>query len=183
VLTGIIDRNIETVGDGDSAKRYATDAVRKLYFRGTPEIDAGGRFAADAVPEYIVFDKPNMAADFIRVIEEGMEKSKTTFACTDSATTVAKKPAKVEPVTVVADKDVEDDQLYDDVAEDVDDAPFDIDDEPSVDELMADIRAAFKTANADTKASVKAVLSSNGATKLDASLGIDVLKEIKAILN
>lgn len=80
-LTGVIDRDVEekevTVGKKTKIKRYATDSVRKLYFRGTPLIDAGGRFAFNAVPEYMIFDKPNMAKEFIRVIEEGMEKSKT----------------------------------------------------------------------------------------------------------
>ena len=176
VLTGIIDRNIETVGSGDDAKRYATDAVRKLYFRGTPEIDAGGRFAADAVPEYLVFDKPNMAADFIRTVEEGMEKSKTSFAPTVKP---AEKKAAVKVETPAPVHVEEDEPEVEDVVEDVDI----IDNEPSIDELMAEIRAAFKVASADTKASVKAVLTANGATRLDASLGIDVLKEIKAILD
>lgn len=80
-LTGVIERDIEEkevrVGDETKKKRYATDSIRKLYFRGTPLIDAGGRFAYGAVPEYMEFDKQNMAADFIKVIEEGMEKSKT----------------------------------------------------------------------------------------------------------
>lgn len=76
-FTGVIDRNIETRGSGDKAKRYATDEIRKLYFRGTTLIDAGGRFATGAVPEYMVFDKGNMAPEFIQVVEDGMEKSKT----------------------------------------------------------------------------------------------------------
>ena len=75
-LTGVIDRNIEEIEDGDKKKRRATDTIRKLYFRETPVIDAGGRFAFGAVPEYMVFDKPNMGKEFIQVIEEGMEKSK-----------------------------------------------------------------------------------------------------------
>ena len=77
VLTGYIDRSIETVGSGDNAKRYATGEVRKLYFRGTSLIDAGSRFAPDAVPEYMVFDKMDMGDEFVRVIEQGIEKSKT----------------------------------------------------------------------------------------------------------
>lgn len=78
-LTGVIDRDFEEKKVGSKTKKYATDTVRKLYFRGTTLIDAGGRFAAGAVPEYMVFDKPDMAKDFIRVVEEGMEKSKTCF--------------------------------------------------------------------------------------------------------
>ena len=57
-LTGVIDRDLETKQVGDKTKKYATDEIRKLYFRGTTLIDAGGRFADGAVPEFMVFDKP-----------------------------------------------------------------------------------------------------------------------------
>ena len=90
VLTGVIDRDLEKktkkAGQFTKTENFVTDTVRKLYFRGTTLIDAGGRFAADAVPEYMVFDKQNMGADFIRIIEDGIEKSRT----------VAEKPT--EPV-------------------------------------------------------------------------------------
>ena len=79
-LTGVIDRDFEEKKVGDKVKKYSTDTLRKLYFRETPLIDAGGRFANGAVPEYMVFDKPNMGAEFVKVVEEGMEKSKTEFA-------------------------------------------------------------------------------------------------------
>ena len=51
--------------------------VRKLYFRGNGYIDAGCRFANDTVPEYIVFNKQNMAKDFIDVLENGLKNSRT----------------------------------------------------------------------------------------------------------
>lgn len=83
-LTGVIDRNFNTkVKDGFNGKKvkenFVTDEIRKLYFRGTSVIDAGGRFADGSVPEYLVFDKGNMAAEFIKTVEEGIEKSKTDF--------------------------------------------------------------------------------------------------------
>jgi hypothetical protein len=178
VLTGIIDRNIETVGDGDNAKRYATDAIRKLYFRGTPEIDAGGRFAAGSVPEYLVFDKPNMAADFIRIIEEGMERSKTTFAPTpETKKPTTKKSTKKAPVD-------EDDELMEKLRAAVeqaeeytkvvdDEAPFDVGSE--IDDIFAEetvedemitlddarmgaIRDSYKAADAKKKSEVKKYL-------------------------
>lgn len=81
VITGVIDRDTEkrTKKNGQFTKteNIVTDTVRKLYFRGTTLIDAGGRFADEAVPEYMVFDKKNMAKEFIEVIENGIEKSKT----------------------------------------------------------------------------------------------------------
>lgn len=188
VVTGMIDRNIETVGEGSDAKRYATDSIRKLYFRGTPEIDAGGRFAFGAVPEYLVFDKPNMAKDFIKVIEDGMEKSKTC-----NASTKAKKLTKKEKEETLEEHvSVTDDEadelrdigavLLDDEDEldntEVDTAPWDDDDTDLFDEdneddvepfdeeaAKAAIRPAFKVADAETKKAIKGIL--NGAKLAD----------------
>ncbi len=184
VLTGVIDRNIETIGDGNNAKRYATDAVRKLYFRGTPEIDAGGRFAADSVPEYLVFDKPNMAADFIRVVEEGMEKSKTNFN-TSTTKSTPNKSTKPAP-TPISEPDPE--ENWKEVA----DEDFDLFDEeetlqeeeavvPVDKETLAEIRSNFKSADADTKSQVKSVLNNyNG--KLSSEMRPSDVEKIKTIL-
>ena len=179
VLTGIIDRNIETVGEGDSAKRYATDAIRKLYFRGTPEIDAGGRFAADAVPEYMVFDKPNMAADFIRVVEEGMEKSKTDFSVKPSKP-VAKKANKPAPAPVVVEPEEPDEEIEDEeIPFDVDD---DLDEEATFDltEIRTEIRNKNKAGTPEQKKAVKALLAATGK-KLDELDDIEVLGKMLAV--
>jgi len=105
VLTGVIDRDTEkrTEGSGQfkKTKNYLTDTVRKLYFRETPLIDAGGRFKMDAVPEYMVFDKSDMGADFIKVIEDGIENSRTVAATTKEPTF---KPETVE-IKYDADED------------------------------------------------------------------------------
>ena len=103
VLTGVIDRDTEKrvkkSGQFTKTENIVTDQVRKLYFRGTTLIDAGGRFAADAVPEYMVFDQPNMADEFIRVVEEGIEKSRTN-------STKSKEPTfKPEQVEIKYDTD------------------------------------------------------------------------------
>ena len=105
-LTGVIDRNMNTkTKEGFNGKKikenFVTDEVRKLYFRGTTVIDAGGRFAYDAVPEYMVFDKGNMAAEFIKIVEDGIEKSKTNHS------PVTQKRV-VEKVEIKADDDNED---------------------------------------------------------------------------
>lgn len=71
VLTGYIDRQVEG--------GKVSNETRKLYFRGNGFVDAGCRFSAEAVPEYIVFDKPNMAKEFISVLEEGLRKSRTNI--------------------------------------------------------------------------------------------------------
>lgn len=170
VLTGIIDRNIETVGDGDNAKRYATDAIRKLYFRGTPEIDAGGRFAADAVPEYMVFDKPNMASDFIKLVEEGMEKSKTDFSAQN------KRIVTPTPVVVVTDDLDEDDET----------APFDLDED-----LNAEAEFDFEAIRTEIKnkaraqkrtAEVKALMIEAGYKKVDEIEDIELLTKMLEVL-
>ena len=199
VVTGMIDRNIETVGEGSDAKRYATDSIRKLYFRGTPEIDAGGRFAFGAVPEYLVFDKPNMAKDFIRTIEEGMEKSKTCNATfnsdgetTKKTTKKITKKAKVEEPIIEEDEEIDATQVQSDDVNEVETAPWDDDtdeeidlfdednedDEGAFDEnaAKATIRPAFKEADAETKKIIKGIL--NGAKLAD----VHDEKTLKAIL-
>ena len=162
VLTGIIDRNIETVGEGDGAKRYATDAIRKLYFRGTPEIDAGGRFAAEAVPEYLVFDKPNMAKDFIRIVEEGMEKSKTNFNGK-----VATPAPVVKPEPVVVEEEIDDDLDFDLV-------------EVDLTEMRTEIRDKNKAGSPEQKKAAKAIINATGK-KLDEIEDVEVLNEILAV--
>ena len=170
-LTGVIDRDVEEKGDGDKKKRYATDTVRKLYFRETPLIDAGGRFAYGAVPEYMVFDKEDMGAEFIKVIEEGMEKSKKTLG--KKATVSAPKPTKkAEPI-------VED--IAEDIDEDIDDidAAEEITTEMASDypeDLVGTIRTMFKDcADKDLKAEVKGIIAQHG--KLN-DCDEDALKEI-----
>ena len=157
-LTGVIDRDVEEKGDGDKKKRYATDTVRKLYFRETPLIDAGGRFAYGAVPEYMVFDKEDMGAEFIKVIEEGMEKSKKTLG--KKATVSAPKPTKkaepiVEDIAEDIDEDIDDiDAAEETTTETASDYPED---------LVGTIRTMFKDcADKDLKVEVKEIIAQYG---------------------
>ena len=157
-LTGVIDRDVEEKGDGDKKKRYATDTVRKLYFRETPLIDAGGRFAYGAVPEYMVFDKEDMGAEFIKVIEEGMEKSKKTLG--KKATVSAPKPTKkaepiVEDIAEDIDEDIDDiDAAEETTTETASDYPED---------LVGTIRKMFKDCeDKDLKAEVKEIIAQHG---------------------
>ena len=170
-LTGVIDRDVEEKGEGDKKKRYATDTVRKLYFRETPLIDAGGRFAYGAVPEYMIFDKEDMGAEFIRVIEEGMEKSKKTLGKKSPTPKVEKKP---EPVKEDINDDIEDEI---DEIDPIDEVPFTEDvtsDYP--DDLIGTIRTMFKDCeDKDLKAEVKELIAKHG--KLN-DCDEDTLKEI-----
>ena len=160
-LTGVIDRNVEIRGEGDNAKRYATDEVRKLYFRGTTLIDAGGRFADGAVPEYLVFDKGNMGSEFVKTVEEGMEKSKTELSKRPKATTHVKAATtESTPTPTVQEEEVPF------AEDDIDDIDTPVTEETSSDypeDLDGVIRAMFKECkNADLKAKVKAVIAEYG---------------------
>ena len=168
-LTGVIDRDVEEKGEGDKKKRYATDTVRKLYFRETPLIDAGGRFAYGAVPEYMIFDKEDMGAEFIRVIEEGMEKSKKTLGKKSPTPKVEK---KLEPVKEDINDDIEDEI---DNIDPVDESPVaETSDYPE--DLVGTIRVMFKDCtDKDLKAEIKGIIAQHG--KLN-DCDEDALKEI-----
>lgn len=163
-LTGVIDRDLEEKKVGDKVKKYATDTVRKLYFRGTTLIDAGGRFADGAVPEYMVFDKPNMAADFIKVIEEGMEKSKSTLGKKKPVPTPAKEEKSVEETPVAEDTAPFDEDIDEDL--DVVDEENDIEsveESEYPDDLITVIRTKFKECtDPGIKAEVRSVISQYG---------------------
>lgn len=171
VLTGYIDRNIETVGDGDSAKRYATSEIRKLYFRGTSLIDAGSRFAADAVPEFMVFDKMDMGAEFIKTIEDGIKNSKTLASKPEKKTT---KPA---PAPVEEEPEVED-ELEEGLPFVPEEEELESEAEPVI--TADDVRTLFKAADKDKKAEVKQVLADYDG-KLD-NADQDGLNRMYAIL-
>lgn len=157
-LTGVIDRDLEEKKVGDKTKKYATDTIRKLYFRGTTLIDAGGRFADGAVPEYLVFDKPNMAADFIRVVEEGMEKSKSTLG-KKSKPVVEKKKVEPDLEPIEEDEDIDDIPVEETVAQE--ETATETSDYP--DDLAAVIRTMFKECtDKDKKANVRKVIAEYG---------------------
>lgn len=158
VLTGTVDKPIveKTVGD-DTKKFISGDTVRKLYFRENELIDAGGRFAAGTVPEYMVFDKPNMAADFIRVIEEGMEKSKTV--------SVTSKPTPAEPKPEPVPKPEPEEEPAD-----IADLAEQSDTEMELDELREQAKQAFTDLkDLDKKKAAVAFVKDNGGkiTELD----------------
>lgn len=163
-LTGVIDRDLETKQVGDKTKKYATDEIRKLYFRGTTLIDAGGRFADGAVPDFMVFDKPDMGAEFVRVVEEGMEKSKSTLGKRKSNPVVSTPKPEIqvtpEPEAPKVDSlsDLEDDDLLDEtpVSEVPTESKYPYD-------LNGTIRTMYKECKDTTlKASVKEVIAEYG---------------------
>lgn len=160
-LTGVIDRDLEEKKVGDKTKKYATDEVRKLYFRGTTLIDAGGRFADGAVPEYMVFDKPDMGAEFVRVVEEGMEKSKTELSKRPKATAPVK-PATTESTPTPTAQEEEVPFAEDDI-DDIDTPATEETSSDYPEDLDGVIRTMFKECkDAELKAKVKAVIAEYG---------------------
>lgn len=169
-VTGVIDRAIEKkVGADGKGKNYSTDSIRKLYFRGTTLVDAGGRFKNGTVPEYIVFDKSSeeFAKEFVDTVENGIKLSVPS--------TPISKDNTFNKV-VDSSKNVDDLSIDETVIEETSDDTVD------KDELMKEIRAAFKSADKDIKLKVKNYLTENADGKLSNSLTIKQLLEIKDIL-
>ena len=188
-LTGIIDRDFEEKKTNDKVKKYTTDIVRKLYFRETPMIDAGGRFAYGSVPDYLVFDQPNMGQVFLKTIEEGMKKSgemiNSAITSTPTSKPSAPVPAEKTPVekTPVEESPVEESPVEESTTDDFDlddfeDMPTDFDLETYRDEVRAKYKAAT---DKDVKAKVRAILAEKCEKKLD-NADKDVLDEISALL-
>ena len=192
IVTGLVNREIEERGSGDSTKRYVKETERRLYFRGNELVEAGGRMKDLSVPEYIVFDKPNMAKDFIETIENALKAGRVDK--NDTKATPKKKSTK-KPEPVVSEPEPEPEPEPEEDSEAVDeqiDEDFDLfseeesiqEEEPVIPVYEGDlsaIRASFKTADADTKAKVRTVLSNyNG--KLSSEMRPSDVEKIKSIL-
>lgn len=193
-LTGIVDRDTEERGTGDKKKKYVTEMVRKLYFRGTDTIDAGGRFADGSVPEYMVFDKPNMAKDFIKIVEDGIEGSKTNFSSAHPTTTKKAPPVyRAEtPKPVSEDEDLDataDIPDVDDLDPDATGVYLDADDEdtaPTIEDLRAEVQGKLRTASAEVKKKAKEILITEATDPEKIKLAdatVETLNKILAILD
>lgn len=154
-LTGTIDRATEEKkikqGDKTVVKHYAVgDPIRKLYFRETPLVDAGGRFALGTVPDYLIFDKGNMAPDFIKTIEDGLKNSRTTG--TQKQVNVPEKEIDI-PAPIV---DIEeDDDVFDEIVTE------------NVEELKNELRTLYQTATKEQKLQIKAILGPGKITEIN----------------
>ena len=183
ILTGVIDRDIETeeVSDGNGGtkkKKHVNAEVRKLYFRGTTAIDAGGRFAPSAVPEFMVFDADkNNAAEFITIVEEGMEKSKTNFSKPKAKPQPTKKeieePIKVESDPLPEGFEDETNDMFDDVLEETATNEY-------PEDLFEVIKGSIKTLPKDKKLIVAKKVKEFGTLK---DVPEEGLKEIWGMIN
>ena len=188
IVTGLVNREIEERGSGDSTKRYVTETERRLYFRGNEIVEAGGRMKGLSIPEYIVFDKDNMAKDFIDTIETALKAGRVDDTPTTKKTTKKKAPKVEEPV----EEEIE--EVVEDVVEET---PFDLEEgiESDIfgDELeeeaiapvdkaaLTAIRGAYKEADAKAKAEVKEILGNYGGKLANEMKPSDVNKIIKIL--
>lgn len=170
-----------TKGFGTSEKEInlvdATKQKRKLYFRSTPFVDAGGRFADySEIPESMELKlNEDNAGEFIRIIELGMEKSKLKYRKSNEVS----KPSELDKEEVISVEEQE--YISEPELPATDDLPFEeSESEMTQEELFEEIRklGKEKLKNASIKAKVAAV--SGG--KLTKNTPKEKLKEILEIL-
>lgn len=132
-------------------------------------IDAGGRFATDAVPEYMVFEhEVNNAAEFLRIVEEGMEKSKRKYR-TYSAPTLnsAGQIDEEDPSNPrILSKEVASVELdqNDEMDAEIDEDVFEEDEPEEEINLQEEVQILFKACKDKTvKASVRAKIKEYGS--------------------
>ena len=174
IVTGLIDREIEEKGEGDSVKRYVKETERRLYFRGNEIVEAGGRLKGLAVPEYIVFDKDNMGATFIETVETALKAGRIT----DVKTAAPKKTTKPALAPVVEEEPELEEELEEGLPFEPEEEELETESEPVI--TADDVRALFKSADKDKKAEVKQVLADYDG-KLD-NADQDGLNRMYAIL-
>lgn len=183
VAFGYFDRSIEKheVGDANPVtkkkkeRKAVVDETRKIKFRDDALVaDAKSRFAH-------IIDEINLDADeFIKAIKDAIEAEK-------NATKVTAKKKPVKKVEVVEEEPIEDTVEEESIVEEVIEETEDIfaeeaeDIVPVENETLTAIRAAFKAADADTKAEVKVVLGNYGG-KLANEMRPSDVKKIETIL-
>ncbi len=187
VAFGYFDRSIEKQEVGDENKvtkkkktrNAVLDETRKIKFRDDAMVaDAKSRFA------YIT-DEINLDCDeFIQAIKDAIEAERKGSTPTKS-TTKKKAPKVEEPV----------EEIEEEVEDIVDEVPFDIEEsdvleDEGVDEdvtpvdkdTLTEIRANYKTADAEAKAKIKTILGNYGG-KLATEMRPSDVAAIKKILD
>lgn len=159
-LTGTIDRKF----DEKNEKKYTTDSTRRLYFRGTNLIEAGSRFATNAVPQYLEYpndmESLEFAKLFIKTVEDGLAKSKLTPV---TSKPVPAETPKAEPTPAPTPEPEEEPADIADLAEQSDT-------EMELDELREQAKQAFTDLkDLDKKKAAVAFVKDNGGkiTELD----------------
>ena len=171
---------VENIEEKKNAFTKKMDKVGELTDRKRVMVFADDDNAIDTKThfEYITHKIDLSAEGFIKAVEEAIAIKLGTTEDKPKKTTKKKTP-KVEE-TVEEEIDEVEDIVVDDTEEIVSDI-FE-DEEVDLEALCAEIRTAFKGADAETKAEIKAILKTNGMTKLDVALGEEKLKGIADML-
>ena len=111
IATGLIDREIEEKGEGDSTKRYVKETERRLYFRGNEIVEAGGRLKDLSIPEYIPFDQLNMGQTFIDTIETALKNGRVDITSSEPKKVTSKKSTPIKEEKSVEPDPIDDDGL------------------------------------------------------------------------
>lgn len=187
---GYFDRTVEKQEVGEAnvvtkkkkTRNAVLDETRKIKFRDDSMIaDAKSRFAN--ITDEIILDTD----EFIKAITDAINSAGGENAPAPAKTT-KKKAAKVEePVVEEEVEEVVEDVPFDmeDIVEDIFEDELDGEDEavsPVDKDTLAEIRAAFKGADADTKAQVKIVLADYN-NKLANEMRPSDVNKIKEILD
>ena len=186
---GYFDRTVEKQEVGEAnvvtkkkkTRNAVTDETRKIKFRDDAMIaDAKSRFSK--IIDEIVLDTD----EFIKAVTDAINSASGDETVSVVAKSTPKNTTKKsEPAPVVEESDPE---VVEDKVEDVDDAPFDIDepddifeDETAEDEMitlddarMGAIRDAYKAADPKTKAEVKKYLATYNNKLCDTMMQSDV---------
>lgn len=182
-VTGVIDRDTEEVesevNGKTTKKKYATAEIRKLYFRGTTAIEAGGRLTDySGTPELMVFEPcQNNAAKFIKIIEDGMEHSKIKYRDYGSKSIPKEKPVQETASPAPVEKpeedvfDLQEQEELDMMAEAESDYP---------DNLLEKTMELYKASTKEKKSVARKIIKENGKNFQD--IGEDALREIFDLL-
>lgn len=195
---GYYDRSIQTIEVGEvnpvtkkkKTRKDVSSETRKLKFRDDSLVaDAKSRFSG-------IVDEINLDADeFIEAVEDAIKNASSANTSKKTAKKITKKSNPVEELIEEEDNipfDVDEDAKAEaetsaedevgDIEEDIFAEEESPDDDFDVEAALPAIRAAFKSADAPTKKTIKAILVEAGDGKLNPSLPVGVLKNIMSIL-
>lgn len=121
IVTGAFE-NQEIVGsaeknDKDVSLVDPTKQTRRLYFRSTPFVEAGGRISDHAnIPESMIYESnSNNAKKFIEIIELGMERSKLSHRQHNNTEKLQKGTGNLSDKTEILTETMSNSELLDEV--------------------------------------------------------------------
>ncbi len=165
IKEGLGRKNIVT--KKEETRNKIVSESRVIKFRDDNySVDSKSRFAD------IIDQIPLNADAFIQAIRDAIAKAQNK----------ATNPVSVKQSTPIAKEDLIKPIPIEDPTTETETKPED-ETTTTVDTLIIDIRARFKTAGADTQKQIKTILANNGVKKLDSTLSLDVLNEISEILD